>query len=81
MDGEGGDRNNGDGVDDGSGVNNNGGADTACRDGESIVDCGADKDVVQIIVLVLLVEVVPIFACPCEMLRHSMENLFSFIKL
>ena len=45
MDGECGDRNNGDGVDDGSGVNNNGGADTACRDGESIVDCGADKDV------------------------------------
>ena len=44
MDNDGGDSNNGDGVDDGSGVNYNGGADTACGDGESIVDCGADKD-------------------------------------
>ena len=43
MDSDGGDSNNGDGVDDGSGVNYNGGADTACGDGESIVDCGADK--------------------------------------
>ena len=41
MDGDSGDKNYGDGVDD-SGVNINGGDNANCGDAESIVDCGND---------------------------------------
>ena len=43
MDGDSGDKNYGDGVDD-SGVNINGGDNANCGDAESIVDCGNDND-------------------------------------
>ena len=40
MDGDGGDSNNGDETDNCGDVNINGGDDTNCGNGESIVDCG-----------------------------------------
>ena len=44
MDGDSDDSNNDDGVDGGCNVNINGDDDANCNDGESIVDCGDDKD-------------------------------------
>ena len=44
MDGDSDDSNNDDGVDGGCDVNINGDDDANCNDGESIVDCGDDKD-------------------------------------
>ena len=62
VEGDSGNSNNGDGFDDSSGVNINGGYDANCGDGESMVDYSDDKDVgvVMLLVIMLLVVVVVI---------------------